>query len=436
MDIAHMSAQGSPQGRRLVGGRVLVLGACLTMVLGVVPPDATTAVANDGPSAADAPRAQTPPTTTVPIVQDAPTVQAPSAKPVAARQAVSVRVRTSVRGLDIPWDVAPLPNGAMLVTERTTRRLLLRTRNGGLRVLADAPNGTWAEGETGLMSVVADPKFRRNRRFYTCHGGFHNGQRDVRVVAWRMRAGNTGARRVQVLVRGMPVSSGRHGGCRLEIASNGALFVGTGDAALSTTPQNLRSLGGKVLRVRRFGGGPFPGNPYQDSANRNRRLVFTHGHRNVQGLSQRPGGRVWSVEHGTFRDDEVNLLVGGGDYGWKPGPGYDESAPMTDFSLPGRQRGARWSSGTPTLATSGAVWLSHPRWGRWQGRLAVASLKDESLHVMRFSRRNRFIGMVSVAELDGTHGRLRSARLDATGVLYITTSNGGGHDRVLRVVPS
>ena len=80
--------------------------------------------------------------------------------------------------------------------------------------------------------------------------------------------------------------------------------------------------------------------------------MFTYGHRNVQGLAQRRDGTLWSVEHGSYRDDEVNLLRPGGDYGWNPVPGYNESVPMTDQSLPGRQVGARWRSGDPTLATS------------------------------------------------------------------------------------
>lgn len=121
--------------------------------------------------------------------------------------------------LDIPWDVAVLPGGNLLVTERSRRRILLRTRSGAVRVLADQPSGTWASGETGMMSIVVDPNFDTNRRFYTCHGGFTDtGARDVRVEAWRLRAGNREVRRLGPLVTGMPVSSGRHGGCRLPSA--------------------------------------------------------------------------------------------------------------------------------------------------------------------------------------------------------------------------
>ena len=158
------------------------------------------------------------------------------------------------------------------------------------------------------------------------------------------------ARLVRHVVTGLPTTSGRHGGCRLLLDSRSpALFVGTGDAADPANPRNLTSLGGKVLRVHRRTGAALADNPYADASDPRQRLVFTYGHRNVQGLAQRPSdGAVVSVEHGSYRDDEVNALSPGADFGWNPGPGYDESVPMTDQSLPGQQTEAIWSSGDPT----------------------------------------------------------------------------------------
>ncbi len=383
----------------------------------------------------------------------APTSPTPSDRVVAAA-APALRVSEVRRAsgqpwaLHVPWDTAFLPNGAMLVTERTRKRIWLRSPRGRVRMVADNPPGLWASypnspsSETGLMSIEVDPGFRSNRRFYTCHGAnLRGGGHDIRVVAWRLNNRATSARRTEVLVRGLPTRTGRHGGCRLEIDPLGRMWVGTGDAATGVNPQRLDSLGGKVLRINRFTGGPAKGNPYPRAVNRDQRKVFTHGHRNVQGLAWRPGGGMWSVEHGPERFDEVNRLVRGGDYGWNPVGGgriYNEDVPMTDHSLPGRQRNAKWTSG-PTPAPSGAVWLTHRRWGPWRGRLVVAMLQDSSLRIMRFSGRNRLLGMQRPPEVDGTFGRLRSATLGPRGVLYLTTSNsvGGGPavDRVLRVVP-
>jgi len=347
---------------------------------------------------------------------------------------VRLRVTTVMSDLDLPWDTAFLPSGAMLVTERDELRILLRPRGGGRRVLASSPSGIWSSGETGLMSIAVDPRVRRNDRFYTCHGAEVGDGHDVRVVAWRLNAARTSAARVGAVVTGHPVTSGQHTGCRLEITPAGLLWIGTGDATVGTTPQRLTSLGGKVLRVNRFTGRGAKGNPFARSANADKRRVFTYGHRNVQGLAYKPGVGMWSVEHGTYRDDEVNFLVRGGNYGWAPGPSYDESRPMTDFSLPGRQIGARWRSGEPTIATSGATWLTAKRWGPWRGRLAVATLKGSSLRIMRFDSQRRFVSMLRPAAMT-RYGRLRSVTQGPRGALFVTTSNGEGADRVLRVVP-
>ena len=285
------------------------------------------------------------------------------------------------------------------------------------------------------MSLAVDPKFAGNRRFYTCQGGARGRSgHEVRVVAWRLNKAATGTTRIKILLRGLPATSGRHGGCRLLITRDGALVVGTGDAAVGTNARNLYSLGGKTLRLNRSTGAPWPTNPYISSRSLNPRYVLTFGHRNVQGLAQRADGSIWSVEHGTDRDDEVNRLLPGRDYGWNPTPGYNESRPMTDQRLPGRQINARWRSGSPTIATSGAAWVRGRQWGALNGNLAVGALKGERLLFMRFNSAGRLLRVRTPAALR-SYGRLRSVTRVPNGDLLVTTANGGGTDRILRVHP-
>lgn len=339
------------------------------------------------------------------------------------------------RGLDIPWDIAVLPTGSWLITERDRERISLRTAPGQRRVLANTPPGFWHAGETGMMSIVADPRVAKNDRFYTCNGFYAGDHPEVRVTAWRLNEARTGVRRLGPLLTGIDITStGRHGGCRLRFDPNGTLYVGTGDAAISTNPQDLKSLNGKVLRLNRFSGKPSPTNPWPNATNRHRRYIYTYGHRNVQGLAFRPGDRMWSVEHGTYRDDEVNRLFPGANYGWDPGPGYDESAPMTDFSLPGKQHGARWKSGDPTIATSGATWVRGRQWGSYRGTLAVCALKASKLVFMRFDG-GRFVGARVPAVTNRTYGRLRSVVQTKSGALLVTTANGGGTDKIIKITP-
>jgi glucose/arabinose dehydrogenase len=339
-----------------------------------------------------------------------------------------------VRGLNLPWDVKPIPGGRLLITERSTKRLLLWYR-GHLQRVRFPASTVWASGETGLMGLAVDPAFTRNHRFYTCQGSpTSTGGHDVRVLAWRFRTRPMRAVLIRRLLIGIPSTSGRHAGCRLLIAANGSMIVGTGDAATGTNPRNLSSLGGKTLRLSRLTGRPWKNNPYIGSSIGRRRYVMTFGHRNVQGLAQRADGTLWSAEHGPDRDDEVNRLRVGGDYGWNPVPGYDESVPMTDQSLPGTQVEARWSSGFPTLATSGIAWVRGNKWQAYRGTLAVAALKGSRLMFMRFDANGVFRGMRTPTVLRH-FGRLRSVTNLPNGDLLVTTSNDNGHDAVLRVRP-
>ena len=348
--------------------------------------------------------------------------------------ALELRVRTVIDGLENPWDVKPIGGGGLLVTERDKARLSV-VRDGTRRTVRFPRANVWVSGETGLMSLAVDPDFGQTRRFWTCQGWQSNGGHDIRVSLWKLSDNERRAKLVRHVLTGLPTTSGRHGGCRVLLDSrSSALFVGTGDAADPGNPRNLTSLGGKVLRIDRRTGAAMPDNPYADASNPNERRVFTYGHRNVQGLAQRPSdGAVVSVEHGSYRDDEVNALAPGADFGWNPGPGYDETVPMTDQSLPGQQTNAIWSSGTPTIATSGATWTSGDRWGVYAESLAVAALGGERMLFIRFDASLARLE-VSTPPVMRRYGRLRSVTSLPNGSLLVTTSN-GVNDKILRVSP-
>ena len=342
-----------------------------------------------------------------------------------AEIAPELLVSTLVSGLTIPWDLDFTPDGTMLFTEKRGV-LSSRRADGTIRRVNAEMGDLFAVDETGLMGIVVDPDFASNRRFYTCQG--HVGP-EIQVIAWTMNAAYTAATRVaDPLVGGMPATSGRHGGCRLRFGPEGYLWIATGDAASGSVPQDLASLGGKVLRVDPSTGAGAETNPLASPR------IYSYGHRNVQGLALRPGTRqMWAVEHGPRADDEINLLVAGGNYGWDPVPGYNESVPMTDrVKFPDAVE-AKWSSGSPTLAVSGGIFLEGNQWGVWEGRLAVATLRDSRLRLFEFTPEGDFVGQVIVSELDRSYGRLRTPMMGPDGALYVTTSNGGGRDLILRI---
>jgi aldose sugar dehydrogenase len=345
----------------------------------------------------------------------------------------TLKVKRLVTGLDKPWDVRSLGDGRLIYTQRDRATLTVWAKGRKHRVRFPSKQ-VWVSGETGLMGLEVDPRFAKNRRIYTCQGGRTGNGHDVRVLAWRLNPKATRATKVRRLVGGFPTSSGRHGGCRLLIDSAGSMLVGTGDAAIGSNPRDKRSLGGKTLRLDRFTGAPWPSNPYAQAKNRNKRYVHTYGHRNVQGLSERADGSLWSIEQGTGRDDEVNRLVKGGDYGYHPVPGYNESVPMTDQSLPGRQINAAWSSGDPTLATSGGGFVYGNRLGAYDGALAVAALKAQQVLFLTFSKAGALKRVRVPGELR-RYGRIRTVVDGPGSTFYVTTDNGGGADAILRVRP-
>jgi glucose/arabinose dehydrogenase len=338
-------------------------------------------------------------------------------------------------GLTHGWDVGFLPDGKLLVSQRNAVLALI---SGGEVTELKADLGSVAVGgEGGLMGLVVHPDFATSREFTTCQNHTENGQpADVRVVTWRLTEDETTATRVRELVTGLPTAaSGRHSGCRPTIGPDGELLVGTGDTARGDVPQDPASLGGKVLRVDLKTGDPLQDNPRPDSR------VLTYGHRNIQGIALRPGtDQVFTAEHGPDKNDEINLIVPGGNYGWDPSQGgtvdgYDEDVPMTDLERFPDAVPAKWESGDTTEAICAVTFLDGDQWGDLNGALVATALRGAKLMIFTLSEAGDVTSVAIPDEFKDTFGRLRAARTGPDGALYVTTSN-GENDKLLKITPA
>ncbi|MDQ2758089.1 MAG: PQQ-dependent sugar dehydrogenase [Actinomycetota bacterium] len=364
-----------------------------------------------------------------------------SAPGVAAAPTLAVEVVT--KGLVHGWDIGFLPDGRALVTQRPGRITLVSgLRAGATTTTVQADLGDlFVQSEGGLMGMVVHPDFATSQRFTTCQTHQEGGRPvDIRLVTWRLSDDGRSAAREKDLLTGLPISTGRHSGCRPTIAADGALLVGTGDTAQGAIPQDVTSLGGKVLRLDLQTGEPLPDNPFASASNERQRYVYSYGHRNLQGVAVQPGtGAVYTAEHGPSFNDEVNRIRAGANYGWDPSQGgtvggYDESVPMTDTERFPDAVPAVWQSGSTTQAVCAAAFLRGPQWGAFDGALVVTALKGAKLLLLRLDPGGALADVTIPASTNGPYGRLRAARVGPDGALYVTTTN-GDDDKLLRITP-
>ncbi len=307
-------------------------------------------------------------------------------------------------GLEVPWSIAFLPDGAPLVTERDSARILELKADGQTverRKLADVR----PTGEGGLLGIAVSPKYANDGYVYA----YYTTETDNRIT--RFRLDNTPE---QVLLLGIPKASNHDGG-RLAFGPDGLLYVTTGDAGDKDLAQDGESLAGKILRLNPDGSIPSD-NPSSISP------MYSKGHRNVQGLAWDEQGRLWATEFGQNTTDELNLIEPGKNYGWPDCEGRCDKDGMTNPA-------ATWP--TSDASPSGLAF--------WNGDLYMAALKGKRL--WRIPVNGAGAGKPE-ALFNDTFGRLRAVVTTPTGALWISTSNRDGRgepkpndDQILSIAP-
>jgi glucose/arabinose dehydrogenase len=327
-------------------------------------------------------------------------------------------VRTVATGLQIPWDIAFLPGGGALVTERPGRVRLLEA-DGRLRESPVARIGVSAKGEGGLLGLALDPEFANNGDVYL----YYTTAAGMRLARWHW----TGTGLIPEATLVTAIRAGKiHDSGRIAFGPDGRLYVATGDAGNRALAQDAQSLNGKFLTLTP--------SQYRGAAVV-RPAVFAVGLRNPQGFDWQPGtGALVANDHGPSGFDgpegfdEVNLIVPGGNYGWPKA--------MSVATGSGKYRAPLRVYRQP-IAPSGAAFLTQP--SLWTGSYVLAGLRGKTLRRLELSD-----GRVVVDEplLGGQFGRLRTVKEGPDGCLYVLTSNRDGRgtpvaadDRVLCVTP-
>ena len=327
-------------------------------------------------------------------------------------------------GLVHPWDIAFLPDGEMLVTERPGRVRVYASGSPNAALVRTVNIGVTSIGESGLMGIAVDVDFASNRFVYVCASQTVNGAFRNRVLRYTIRGDGSWAAQ-KVLVGGM-LANNIHNGCAVEMTRDGRLWVSMGDAGNGNLAQDRNSLNGKILRMNREGGTPTD-NPVIGGT---KNIVYSMGHRNVQGLAIRPGtNQVYAVEHGPNVNDEINRIVAGGNYGW-PCHSGNNTGPCGSA---GSTIAPLWASGASTIATSGGTFVGGSQWADYNGQLFVSTLKEQDVRRFSINEAGTSLGNPAT-HFNGSWGRLRASVLGPGGQLYLSTSD--GTDQVIRVRPA
>ncbi|MFN4118255.1 PQQ-dependent sugar dehydrogenase [Acidovorax sp.] len=338
-------------------------------------------------------------------------------------------------GLVNPWAVAFLPEGQFLVTERPGRmRVVSASGQVGPALAGVPPVATGGQG--GLLDVITDADFARNRRIYFCFsepaGAGATGNSTALARATLATDGRS-LQEVRVIFSQQPkVSSSLHFGCRIVQAPDGNLFMTLGERyQRMSDAQKLDNHHGKVVRISPDGAIP-PDNPFRSRAGALPE-IWSYGHRNPQGATLSPDGKLWTHEHGPQGGDEINLPQAGRNYGW----------PVVTFGE--NYGGGKIGEGTakagmepplhtwvPSIAPSGMAFLTSTRYGAaWQGSLFVGSLKFGTLHRLEMDGAGKVLREEKL--LEGSGERLRDVRQGPDGLLYLVTDSPQG--RLMRLQP-
>ena len=323
-----------------------------------------------------------------------------------------------------PWAIIPMPDGRLMITEKSgfitlhSADGLLLKKITGLPKVEDG-------GQGGLLDVALDPAFTQNKTIYFSFSEKQDTGNLTAVAKGQLSADETTIENPVVIFRATPsLKSDAHFGSRLLFDKDGNLFVSTGERYILEGRKQAQLLGaglGKIFKITKEGK-PAPGNPFINQAG-TMPEIYSYGHRNPQSLDINPAtGDLWEAEFGPRGGDELNLIHPGKNYGWPIITyGIEYDGKKVGDSLQQKEGLEQpvyyWD---PVISPSGMVFYNSDSIPEWKNNLFIGCLS--STHIARLViENNKVVGEESL--LADKNERFRDVAV-SNGKLYAVTDGG------------
>ncbi len=328
---------------------------------------------------------------------------------------VNFYVQEAVSGLNSPWGMAFLPDGRMLITEKSGNLVMVENGEVHEQSIGGVPE-VLDFGQGGFMDVVLHPNYEENGWIYFSYTK-PLGENNHTAIARARLNGHELIDFEELFVGDPPMPTRFHFGSRIAFDSNGYLFFSIGDRGVMNLAQDLDNHAGKVFRL--YDDGRIPSdNPFVDEAGA-KPEIFTLGNRNPQGMVTHPvTGEIWTNEHGPRGGDEINIIRSGRNFGWPlvtHGINYNGSIITEKTEMEGMEYPLyNW---TPSIAPSGMAIVHGDRYPAWNGDAINGALAQQHVNRIEIDYDNE-TGIHEERILQGI-GRVRDLRVAPDGFIYV-----------------
>lgn len=337
-------------------------------------------------------------------------------------------IETVVDNLNNPWGMTWLPDGALLITEKSGT--LLHFKDGIKTEITNVPE-VYNRGQGGLLDIELHPNYAENGWIYITHAASEDIDIGGNTALIRCKLDESMALiNIETLYRATRnTTKGQHFGSRIEFDNEGYLYFSIGErGARDVNPQDLTRDGGKIYRLNDDGSIP-KDNPFAAISDA-KKAIYTYGNRNPQGMALHPEtGEMWIHEHGPKGGDEINIIKKGGNYGWpiiSYGVNYSGSKFTEETERPDMEQPIYYW--VPSIAPCGMAFVTGDVYPEWKGDLLVGSLKFNYVELMELDG-NKVIGRKRIAE---DVGRVRNVKLGPKGYIHIAVEGQG----IVKIVPN